>query len=85
MSSSSKVKHVQQYPEDRKSHHHHLSNAKRQPDHRSQVEVALDSGSAEVEPAYSTQEHAAPGVFSQYSTRQDFGLCTSVQAHPWMK
>jgi len=35
--------------------------------------------------AYCTQEHAAAGVFSQKSTRQDLGLCVAVQADPWMK
>ena len=34
---------------------------------------------------YSTQEHAAPEVFSQWSTRHDFGLCVAVHARPWMK
>ena len=34
---------------------------------------------------YWIQKHAVPGTFSQYSTRQDFGLCASVHADPWMK
>ena len=34
---------------------------------------------------YWIQKHAVPGTLSQYSTRQDFGLCASVHADPWMK